>query len=114
MKKIFQKDILLMFLLTIISIVCIITLPLNKYPSNIISYIILGLVLSGYALTAIIYPLNKSIRIYKRIFLSIILSLLITIIVGFLVRYSILIISISKIFSDHRNFNNYITCCCTI
>jgi uncharacterized membrane protein len=98
MKKIIPKDILLMFLLTIISIVCIVTIPLNKYPSNILSYILLGLFLSGYVLTAIIYPLNKSFRIYKRIFLSIILSLLLTIIVGLLVRYSILIISISKIF----------------
>ena len=98
MKKQFPKDILLIILLTIVSILCIYTLPLAKYPLNIISYIILGLFLSGYALMAAMYPVKEDLGWFKRIFGSIIVSALISLLFIFVSHYNILGISFSSAF----------------
>ena len=93
-----SKDILLVILLSLVSIVCIATLPLNKYHINIISYLLLALFLPGYAFIVAIYPLKEDIKPYKRIFGSILISLFLTIILTFLARYKIFAIGTSRIF----------------
>ena len=98
MKKPFDKDILLIILITIISIICIFTLPLTKYPINLVSYILLALFLPGYAFMAAIYPRKEDFGPYKRIFGSILVSLFITIILAFLTRYKVLSIGTSSIY----------------
>lgn len=98
MKKPLYKEIILIILLTILSIVCIAAIPLTKYPINLISYILLALFLPGYAFMAVVYPLKNDIGSYKRIFGSILVSLFLTIILILLTRYKILVIDISSIF----------------
>ena len=98
MKKPFDKDILLIILITIISIICIFTLPLAKYPINLVSYVLLALFLPGYAFMAALYPRKEDFGPYKRIFGSILVSLFITIILAFLTRYKILSIGTSSIY----------------
>ena len=98
MKNQFPKDILLIILLAAISILCIYNLPLSKYPLNIISYVILGLFLPGYALMAALYPVKKDLGWLKRIFGSIIVSALISLLFIFVSHYNILGISESSAF----------------
>ena len=98
MKKHFPIDILLIILLAIIAILCVYTLPLAKYPLNIISYIILGLFLPGYALMAAIYPMKDELGWFKRILGSIIVSALISLLFILISHYNILGISFSSAF----------------
>ena len=98
MKKHFPIDILLIILLAIIAILCVYTLPLAKYPLNIISYIILGLFLPGYALMAAIYPMKDELVWWKRIIGSIIVSALISLLFILISHYNILGISFSSAF----------------
>ena len=98
MKKHFPKDILLIILLAIIAILSVYTLPLAKYPLNIISYIILGLFLSGYALMAAIYPMKDELVWWKRILGSIVISALISFLFILISHYNILGISFSSAF----------------
>jgi uncharacterized membrane protein len=78
MTKSFHKDIVLVILLTVVSIVCIIAFPLAKYPLNLISYIPIALFLPGYAFIAAKYPLKDDLIFYKRIFSGIVISALLT------------------------------------
>lgn len=98
MKKPFPKDILLIMLLTVVSIFGIFTFPLEKYPLNIASYILLAIFLPGYALMASIYPLKEDLGLLKRIFGSIILSILLTLLFVIMVNYKIFGINFSIAF----------------
>lgn len=98
MKKQFPKDIIIIILLTLISILFVYTSPLQNYPINILPYILLGLFLPGYALLAAIYPVKQELRWYKRIFGSITISVLITLLLIFISDYHVLGISLSNSF----------------
>lgn len=89
MKKAFPNDIILVIILTIISVICIITLPLGEYPINIISYILLAIFLPGYALIAAIYPLKENLGSLTRITESVMFSILLTLLFVLLVDYNI-------------------------
>ena len=71
MKKQFPLNILLVIILTLISIIFIYILPLNKYPLNLLFYLFLGVFLSGFALFAAIYPVKQELNWLKRILGSI-------------------------------------------
>ena len=96
MNKQFPEDILLIIFITITSIVCIITLPLENYHLNLLFYILLGMFLPGYALLAAMYPSKYDLGRFKRIFGSITLSILLTLIFVIISDYNILGITISK------------------
>lgn len=98
MKNPLHKGIVLVILLTLLSIVCIITLPLTKYPINIVSYLLLGLFLPGYAFMVATYPLKDDLRLFKRIFGSIILSGFLTLLLILISYYQIIGISYSSVF----------------
>ncbi len=119
----FPKDILFIIFITIISVICVFMLPLANYPLNIMSYIVLGLFLPGYALMAAIYPIKEDMGWFKRIFGSVTISILLTILLVMISDYNILGINISNGFiiigiltillsidaleGHMRNFNRY-------
>lgn len=98
MKKPFPKDILLIMLLTVVSIFGIFTFPLEEYPLNIGSYILLAIFLPGYALMASIYPRKEDLGLLKRVFGSIIVSILLTLLFVIMVNYKIFGINFSIAF----------------
>ena len=71
----FPKDILFVVIVTIISLICIFTLPLYKYPINIISYIPLAFFLPGYVAILAMYPIKAERKLYKHILGSILFSM---------------------------------------
>ena len=98
MKTPFPKDIILLILLTVVSIICIVTFPLTKYPLNLISYILLALFLPGYAFMAVKYHRKDDLGWFKRISGSIIISALLTLLLILIVNIKILGISLSNAF----------------
>ena len=92
----FPKDILSIIIITLISVLGVLMLPLVNYPLNIISYIILGVFLPGYALMAAIYPIKNDISWFKRIFGSVTISVMLTILLIMISDYNILGINISN------------------
>lgn len=96
MKRQFPKDMIIIILISLISILFIYISPLQNYPFNILSYILLGLFLPGYALLAAIYPLKQELGRLERIFGSIIISILLTLLLVFIYDYNLLGINISN------------------
>ena len=94
MKIQFPKDITIIIILTLISILCIYKFPLVNYPINIFSYIFVG-TFSGYALISALYPKKRDLRWFKRIFASIIVSILLTLPLTLISTYNIIGINIS-------------------
>jgi uncharacterized membrane protein len=82
----FPKDILIIILLTALSVICIFIFPFTKYSFTLIAYLLLGLLLPGYALVAVIFPRKGNIGTY-RVILSIIISLIIMFVLFYLSRY---------------------------
>ncbi|MBZ2166326.1 DUF1616 domain-containing protein [Methanobacterium spitsbergense] len=98
MKNPLPKGIILIILLTVISMFCIVYFPLNKYPINIISYLLLGLFLPGYAFIMATYPLKDDLSMFKRISGSIMISVLLAILLLLISYYQIIGISYSSAF----------------
>jgi uncharacterized membrane protein len=98
MKKLFPKGIVLIILLTVVSMFCIVYFPLNKYPINIVSYLLLGLFLPGYAFMVATYPLKDDLSLFKRIFGSIITSAFLALLLVLISYYQFIEISYSSAF----------------
>ena len=98
MKKQFPLDILLVIILTLISIIFIYILPLDKYPLNLLFYLFLGLFLPGYALFAAIYPVKQELSWLKRILGSIAISATLALFLILITDYRIFGITISYAF----------------
>ncbi|WP_081882645.1 DUF1616 domain-containing protein [Methanobacterium sp. SMA-27] len=96
MKNPFRKDIMLVIILTIVSIVSIILYPLTKYPLNLVSYIPLALFLPGYVFIATKYPLKDDLGLLKRIIGSIIISVLLTLLLILITNIKILGINLTS------------------
>ncbi len=79
MKQLQNRDILMVILLSIISILCIFVPPLNEFPLRVVPATLLLFILPGYALITVLYPLKESFGLKKRILFGIILSTAITI-----------------------------------
>lgn len=82
------NDLAVILGLTILSLICLIVPALNRYPINLIPYILLLLFLSGYSLLAAFNPLFGNTTILKRIVYSVVLSFIITIILALLLSYT--------------------------
>lgn len=78
--------------------VCIFILPLEKYPLNIVSYLILALFLPGYALMGAVFPKKEELKTLKRIIGSIIISNLLTLLLVLITKHFIIGISFSTVF----------------
>ncbi|WP_052374317.1 DUF1616 domain-containing protein [Methanobacterium sp. SMA-27] len=98
MKNPLPKGIVLIILLTVISMFCIVYFPLNKYPINLVSYLLLGLFLPGYAFMVATYPLKNDLSMFKRISGSIIISGLLALLLLLISYYQIIGISYSSVF----------------
>ena len=98
MKNPFRKDIILVIILTIISVVSIILYPLIKYPLNLVSYIPLTLFLPGYVFIATKYPLKNDLGLLKRIIGSIIISVLLTLLLILITNIKILGINLTSVY----------------
>ncbi len=98
MKKPFPKGIVLIILLTVVSMFCIVLFPLSKYSINIVSYLLLGLFLPGYAFMTATYPLKDDLSMFKRILGSIVISGLLALILLLISYYQIVGISFSSVF----------------
>ena len=98
MKNPFPKGIVLIILLTVVSMFCIVYFPLSKYPINIVSYLLLGLFLPGYAFMAATYPLKDDLSMFKRISGSIIISVFLALLLVLISYYQIIGISYSSAF----------------
>lgn len=75
MRKIFQKDIIAVFLLTFIPILYFLTPPSNKLTIAIIPYILLMLFLPGYSIIIVLSPENN--KLIRKILLGIPVSIII-------------------------------------
>ena len=98
MKKPFPKSIVMIIILTVVSMFCIVYFPLSNYPINIVSYLLLGLFLSGYAFMAATYPLKDGLSMFKRILGSIMLSVFLALLLVLISYYQIIGISYSSAF----------------
>jgi uncharacterized membrane protein len=98
MRKPFPIGIVMIILITLISMFCIFYLPLTKYPINVISYLLLGLFLPGYAFITATYPRKSDLILFKRIFGSIMISALLALILSLISYYQIVGISFSSAF----------------
>ncbi len=88
MKNSKLTDIFLLIVSTL-TLLCVIFLPLQQYPINIISYIILAVFLPGYAFVEAIFVRKGRKGSYK-IILSILISLIISVTLILLDKYNIL------------------------
>jgi uncharacterized membrane protein len=75
MSKIFQKDIVTVFALTFISLVCLLIPSLIKFTGITILYILLILFLPGYSLLTLLFPEDN--RLIRRIIIGIPVSIII-------------------------------------
>ena len=92
------KDILFVNIVTIISLICIFTFPLYKYPLNIISYIPLAFILPGYVAILSMYPAKFKRLSYKHILGSIIFSVFLATLFVLMIKYSFLSMKLTNSF----------------
>ncbi len=82
MAKLSYRDLLLVLVLTILSVVWLSLPVLDTYPFNLIAYFLLLVFLSGYALLAAFKPLIYRIGVIRRVFYSVVLSFIVTLVVS--------------------------------
>jgi len=82
------RDLIAVLVFTVLSVVWLSIPILDKYPLNIVPYILLLLILSGYSLLAALKPLVHQIGVIKRIIYSVILSFILTVIVSLLSNFN--------------------------
>ena len=98
MLKSFYRDLAVILVLAILSMIWLMIPALNNYPENVIPYFLIILFLPGYSLLAVLIPSINKTGVFKRVILSIILSVLITISIALLLSYTPLITYKSFIF----------------
>lgn len=74
MKKLYNLDIFLVVILTLISVISIFTHPLHEFPIRVIPCLLILFFLPGYALIAALYPYKENKWLIKSLPLGIIIS----------------------------------------
>lgn len=74
MKKLYNLDIFLVIILTLISVISIFTHPLHEFPIRVIPCLLILFFLPGYALIAALYPYKENKWLIKSLPLGIIIS----------------------------------------
>jgi uncharacterized membrane protein len=87
MRLSFQRDLLIVVILTFLSLIFAFMLTLNKYPAIIVPFFLL-LFLTGYSITAALYPDQLSLKKYSMLAITLGLSLLILFIIVLLGIYA--------------------------
>lgn len=109
MRKLFQKDLILVVFLTVLCTIFLLISPLNKPPVRIIPSLILLFFLPGYSLIAALFPKKDDLGCFKRFFLSFIVSMVIVLLLGVASKYIPLGIRSTNIFMIISTFTIFST-----
>lgn len=99
MKKLYNLDIFLVIILTLISVISIFTHPLHEFPIRVIPCLLILFFLPGYALIAALYPYKENKWLIKSLPLGIIISSALTFILISIKLFNLADISQTIIFA---------------